>query len=149
MSFGTPYCSRRYLKRRQHLWAEVYLPYFLELHFLFKTKSDFGEFLFKFYIQHEYKSWIVNFFFKESFFSVVNQDEEDEDYDNSDEVMGYDDDENSGGQTEQELEFIHPEADYSMLFNRYLFVLLFTYYYVLWLYSYVPMLCYSGGREST
>jgi len=47
-----------------------------------------------------------------------NQDEEDEDYDNSDEVMGYDDDENSGGQTEQELEFIHPEADYSMLFNR-------------------------------
>ena len=70
-------------------------------------------------------------FFSKKVFSVVNQDEEDEDYDNSDEVMGYDDDENSGGQTEQELEFIHPEADYSMLFNRYLFVLLFTYYYVL------------------
>ena len=64
-------------------------------------------------------------FFSKKVFSVVNQDEEDEDYDNSDEVMGYDDDdENSGGQTEQELEFIHPEADYSMLFNRYLLICL-------------------------
>ena len=67
-------------------------------------------------------------FFSKKVFSVGNQDEEDEDYDNSDEVMGYDDDENSGGQTEQELEFIHPEADYSMLFNRYLLIRLTTYY---------------------
>ena len=86
-------------------------------------------------------------FFKESF-SVVNQDEEDEDYDNSDEVMGYDDD-NSGGQNEQELEFIHPEADYSLLFNRYFFVLLLLRIVIVLVLINVPLLCYPGGSEST
>ena len=90
--------------------------------------------------------------FSKKVFSVVNQDEEDEDYDNSDEVMGYDDDdENSGGQTEQELEFIHPEADYSMLFNRYLFVLLLLRIVIIFV---VMCLCYvtqeaANRREKT
>lgn len=43
-----------------------------------------------------------------------------ENYDNPEELVAYNNDKNgdSEGQTEQELEFIHPEADYSLLFNR-------------------------------